>query len=135
MDCNKVEDMIQIVHIPDKTLEKLHKEVGCDWIETQRVSSPLFKKIANFPTHMIIDEEGKLNNKPFNFVASALFLPVMPEDLLDGIIHGRYPIDYIVGNAILCRVIDSDIAGYTKEQCEKIASILVKTFTEGDINE
>lgn len=59
----------------------------------------------------------------------------MPEDLLDEIIHNKYPIDYIVGNAILCRVIDSDIAGYSKEQCEKIASILVKTFTEGDINE
>jgi hypothetical protein len=65
------------------TLEELKSFVG-GWIETIFVS----------PTQvMVINEEGKLKNLPFNLAATEIFrLAFQPTD------------DFIVGDALLCEL-------------------------------
>lgn len=60
------------------TLEELQKLVG-GYIEIKKLHSGQF---------LVIDEEGKIKDKPVNLNASKLF--------------NALPYDYIVGDAVLC---------------------------------
>lgn len=65
----------------DFKLEELYKVLGCRMIQVINIHPG---------TSMIVDEEGKLNNKPLNAVATALASGyIMPDD-------------WIVGPAIVC---------------------------------
>ena len=66
----------------DFKLEELRAIIGCKWIEVARLTG--YAKSDFF----VVDEEGKLNGKPFNAKATEIYC--------------RYHPDYIVGDALLC---------------------------------
>jgi hypothetical protein len=63
------------------TLGELRTLVGCQWVEVAYINGPK-------GSFLVVDEEGKLNGKAYNTVATGIY---------------GHPGDYIVGNALLCK--------------------------------
>lgn len=82
--------------------------IGCDWIELVDLNPD-----SSDGCVMLIDEEGKLRNKPasINCVAS---------DLYGSGVHG----DPIVGNAVLVRATDDSLELMTSDAADKLAARL-----------
>jgi len=63
------------------TLEELYKIIGTDIVERLRV------KVNKKEKWMVIDEEGKCKNSPFNEKATDIY---------------KSPVDFIVGTVVIC---------------------------------
>ena len=65
-------------------LEDCYKAIGCDWVEAVRFS------YRNKTYEMIVDEEGKLTDQPYNTIATILY-------------GNQY--DCICGNAVIVKTV------------------------------
>lgn len=94
----------------DKRMElhDFYNELDCDCIQSV--------KCVDNDTFMILDEEGKLKDKPVNDLAS--------------ILYGAFPFDYIVGDVILCTIGtfgeygERDFTGFTTSQMSYIQGMI-----------
>lgn len=98
-------------------LADYYKEIECSCIETAPIYNSLKGKYKDFPSLLIIDENGKLDGKGINIIASFLF---------------SNPCDFIVGNCLLAKIEGEDFCGYTEEECEKIIQELKEYFKIGE---
>lgn len=99
----------------DAKLDNFYREINCDTIQIVRVlpGKPWFE-----PFRLILDDNGKVYNKPINVLATYLY---------------AYEYDTIVGDVLLGRVNDEgdDIVGFdTREQAESALNIAWSTVAK-----
>ena len=95
----KPNGMVEQIDCEDITLDYLQSEVD-GYIETVRI-----KDMPNRHLLMVIDEEGKLKNKPIN-------------DLAGKIAYIRFD-DYIVGDVVIVKEQDEDFVPLTDDEANE----------------
>lgn len=100
----KPNGMVEQIDCEDITLDYLQSEVD-GYIETVRI-----KDMPNRHLLMVIDEEGKLKDKPIN-------------DLAGKIAYIRFD-DYIVGDVVIVKEQDDDFVPLTDDEANKFMNWL-----------
>lgn len=107
---------VEVVEIGEKPALSRLQELCGGYIETVPHNIPVSDPImmlgdpVSGPIVMLCDEEGKLKNKPINFIASAIMQV--------------YPYDFCVGDALILGVDGEDFAGLTEDQVTVVKQIV-----------